>query len=59
MSEATVLLGGISRAIQARDFGAVAAFMRRLAVIDPVMAQGVLDAVDLAVVLKEQKEATP
>jgi hypothetical protein len=43
------LTEAISLAIKAQDFLAVRALMRRLAVIDPVAARSVLDAIDLAV----------
>lgn len=42
------LLDGIRGAVEARDFDAVAALLRRLAVQDPHVAQAVLDTVAMA-----------
>jgi hypothetical protein len=48
------LLSGISAAVEAHDWDAVAALLRRLAVVDPHQAQGVLDLITAATAVTEK-----
>lgn len=50
------LLEGIRRAVEARDFDAVAAILRLLAVQDPHAAQAVLDTVSMAAAVRADFE---
>lgn len=51
------LVEAITEATRARNFTLVAALIYRLALVNPAMAQGVLDAIDYAFELKSRDDS--